>query len=70
MKTSLESYRRSRAVSDAGKSLGDTLSCFSRWFDIGCLILEDPAHSIHVEVFTQATPLTLEVIQQVRVSSS
>lgn len=33
---------------------------------MGCLILEDPGHSIHLEVFTQATPLTLEVIQQVR----
>lgn len=44
--------------------------CVCRWFDIGCLILEDPAHSIHIEVFTQATPLTLEVVQQVRLSSS
>ncbi|XP_003965095.1 protein PRRC1 [Takifugu rubripes] len=35
-----------------------------KWFDIGCLILEDPVHSIHIEVFTQATPLTLDVIQQ------
>lgn len=36
-----------------------------RWFDLGCLILEDPAHGIRLEVFTQATPLSLEVIQQV-----
>ncbi|CAN9504727.1 unnamed protein product [Ophioblennius macclurei] len=35
-----------------------------KWFDIGCLILEDPGHSIHIEVFTQATPLTLDLIQQ------
>ncbi|XP_073333928.1 protein PRRC1 [Pagrus major] len=35
-----------------------------KWFDIGCLILEDPCHSIRIEVFTQATPLTLELIQQ------
>lgn len=49
--------------------MGDVFLSFSRWFDIGCLILEDPAHSIHMEVFTQATPLTLEVIQQVPVSS-
>lgn len=35
-----------------------------RWFDVGCLILDDPAHGIHIEVFTQATPLTLEVVQQ------
>ncbi|XP_072228700.1 protein PRRC1 [Leuresthes tenuis] len=35
-----------------------------KWFDIGCLILEDPGHSIHIEVFTQATPLALAHIQQ------
>lgn len=40
----------------------------SRWFDIGCLILEDPGHSIRIEVFTQATPLSLEHVQQVQVS--
>lgn len=37
---------------------------------MGCLILDDPAHGIHIEVFTQATPLTLEVVQQVRLSTS
>lgn len=37
---------------------------------MGCLILDDPTHSIHIEVFTQATPLTLEVVQQVRLSTS
>ncbi|XP_062290286.1 protein PRRC1 [Scomber scombrus] len=35
-----------------------------KWFDIGCLILEDPGHSIRIEVFTQATPLALEHVQQ------
>ncbi|XP_037121750.1 protein PRRC1 isoform X2 [Syngnathus acus] len=35
-----------------------------RWFDIGCLILEDPGHNIRLEVFTQATPLALEHVQQ------
>lgn len=35
-----------------------------KWFDIGCLILEDPAHNIRIEVFTQATPLALEHVQQ------
>lgn len=35
-----------------------------KWFDIGCLILEDPGHGIRLEVFTQATPLTLDHIQQ------
>lgn len=36
-----------------------------RWFDIGCLIVEDPAHGIHLETFTQATPVPLEFVQQV-----
>uniref|UniRef100_A0A3Q0RPN2 Proline-rich coiled-coil 1 n=1 Tax=Amphilophus citrinellus TaxID=61819 RepID=A0A3Q0RPN2_AMPCI len=35
-----------------------------KWFDIGCLILEDPSHNIRIELFTQATPLALEHIQQ------
>lgn len=35
-----------------------------KWFDIGCLILEDPVHSIHINVFTQATPLALDLVQQ------
>lgn len=43
-----------------------SLFAFFRWFDIGCLILEDPVHSIHIEVFTQATPLALDLVQQVQ----
>ncbi|TKS84014.1 Protein PRRC1 [Collichthys lucidus] len=35
-----------------------------KWFDIGCLILEDPGRSIRIEVFTQATPLALDFVQQ------
>uniref|UniRef100_A0A8D3A4U9 Proline rich coiled-coil 1 n=1 Tax=Scophthalmus maximus TaxID=52904 RepID=A0A8D3A4U9_SCOMX len=35
-----------------------------KWFDIGCLILEDPTYSIRIEVFTQATPLALDHVQQ------
>ncbi|XP_053153512.1 protein PRRC1 isoform X2 [Hemicordylus capensis] len=35
-----------------------------KWFDIGCLIVEDPIHGIHLETFTQATPLPLEYVQQ------
>uniref|UniRef100_A0A8C4RSE4 Proline-rich coiled-coil 1 n=1 Tax=Erpetoichthys calabaricus TaxID=27687 RepID=A0A8C4RSE4_ERPCA len=35
-----------------------------KWFDIGCLILEDPAYGIHIENFTQATPVPLEFVQQ------
>ncbi|XP_065821790.1 protein PRRC1 [Labrus bergylta] len=35
-----------------------------KWFDLGCLILEDPGHNIRIEVFTQATPVALDHIQQ------
>ncbi|CAH2296050.1 PRRC1 [Pelobates cultripes] len=35
-----------------------------RWFDIGCVILDDPIHGIRLETFTQATPLPLEYVQQ------
>nr|XP_056704519.1 protein PRRC1 [Euleptes europaea] len=35
-----------------------------KWFDIGCLIVEDPIHGIHLETFTQATPVPLEYVQQ------
>ncbi|KAM4861320.1 protein PRRC1 [Thomomys bottae] len=35
-----------------------------KWFDIGCLVVEDPVHGIHLETFTQATPLPLEFVQQ------
>ncbi|XP_048026435.1 protein PRRC1 isoform X1 [Megalobrama amblycephala] len=35
-----------------------------KWFDIGCLILDDPGNGIHIETFTQATPVALEYVQQ------
>uniref|UniRef100_UPI0037E73B4E protein PRRC1 n=1 Tax=Semicossyphus pulcher TaxID=241346 RepID=UPI0037E73B4E len=35
-----------------------------KWFDMCCLILEDPGHNIRIEVFTQATPVALDHIQQ------
>ncbi|KAG5834124.1 hypothetical protein ANANG_G00258040 [Anguilla anguilla] len=35
-----------------------------RWFDVGCLILEDPGNGIRIETFTQATPVALEHVQQ------
>lgn len=54
---------------EEGGRLGRRVFCLCRWFDMGCLILEDPAHGIHIEVFTQATPLALEVIQQVHPSA-
>ena len=33
-----------------------------RWFDIGCVLLQDPIHNISLEVFTQATPIPLELV--------
>lgn len=35
-----------------------------KWFDIGCLVVEDPVHGIRLEAFTQATPVPLEFVQQ------
>ncbi|XP_068780952.1 protein PRRC1 isoform X2 [Struthio camelus] len=35
-----------------------------KWFDIGCLIIEDPVHGIRLEAFTQATPVPLQYVQQ------
>ncbi|KAG1929760.1 protein PRRC1 [Pimephales promelas] len=35
-----------------------------KWFDIGCLILDDPGNGIHIETFTQATPVALQHVQQ------
>ncbi|KAJ8261502.1 hypothetical protein COCON_G00172250 [Conger conger] len=35
-----------------------------KWFDVGCLILEDPGNGIRIETFTQATPIALEHVQQ------
>ncbi|XP_051019253.1 protein PRRC1 [Acomys russatus] len=35
-----------------------------KWFDIGCLVVEDPVHGIRLEAFTQATPVPLESVQQ------
>ncbi|XP_030049440.1 protein PRRC1 [Microcaecilia unicolor] len=35
-----------------------------KWFDIGCIILDDPAHGVHLEAFTQATPVPMEYVQQ------
>ncbi|NP_001121267.1 protein PRRC1-B [Xenopus laevis] len=35
-----------------------------KWFDIGCVIMDDPVHGIRLEAFTQATPVPLEYVQQ------
>ena len=37
---------------------------FCQSFDIGCLIVEDTEHDIHLEAFTQATTMLLEFVQQ------
>ncbi|NXE97504.1 PRRC1 protein, partial [Menura novaehollandiae] len=37
-----------------------------KWFDIGCLIIEDPVHGIHLEAFTQATPVPLQYVQEAK----
>ncbi len=36
----------------------------SRWFDIGCIVLQDPSNNVTFEVFTQATPIPSEYIMQ------
>ncbi|XP_027523397.1 protein PRRC1 [Corapipo altera] len=37
-----------------------------KWFDIGCLIIEDPVYGIHLEAFTQATPVPSQYVQQAK----
>jgi len=34
-----------------------------QWFDIGCLVLDDPAHGIEIKVFTVAVPVESEIVQ-------
>ncbi|XP_075034983.1 protein PRRC1 [Mixophyes fleayi] len=35
-----------------------------KWFDIGCVIIDDPINGIRLENFTQATPVPMEYVQQ------
>ncbi|NWU04947.1 PRRC1 protein, partial [Cephalopterus ornatus] len=37
-----------------------------KWFDIGCLIIEDPGNEIRLEAFTQATPVPLQYVQEAK----
>ncbi|NXM76371.1 PRRC1 protein, partial [Serilophus lunatus] len=37
-----------------------------KWFDIGCVIIEDPVHGIHLEAFTQATPVPSQYVEQAK----
>lgn len=64
----IDSLRRSGVIHE--KQIAVSVENFiaellpDKWFDIGCLIVEDPAHGIHLEAFTQATPVPLEFVQQ------
>ena len=40
-----------------------------RWFDIGCLILQDPLNKIDLEVFTLAVPIPNDVITKMQDST-
>ncbi|XP_038072140.1 protein PRRC1-like [Patiria miniata] len=33
-----------------------------KWYDIGCVLLQDPVHNITLETFTQATPVPLDLV--------
>ncbi|XP_037365290.1 protein PRRC1-like [Talpa occidentalis] len=65
----IDSLRRSGVIHE--KQIAVSVENFiaellpDKWFDIGCLIVEDPVHGIHLEAFTQATPVPLEFVQQV-----
>lgn len=37
-----------------------------KWFDIGCVVLEDPARNINLEMFTQAVPVPPEIVSHVQ----
>ncbi|XP_039266744.2 protein PRRC1-like [Styela clava] len=37
-----------------------------KWFDIGCVMLEDPARNINLEMFTQAVPIPPEIVSHVQ----
>ncbi|XP_037365320.1 protein PRRC1 [Talpa occidentalis] len=64
----IDSLRRSGVIHE--KQIAVSVENFiaellpDKWFDIGCLIVEDPVHGIHLEAFTQATPVPLEFVQQ------
>ena len=39
---------------------------FCRWYDIGCILLKDPANNIELQTFSQATPVPSEYIELVQ----
>lgn len=40
-----------------------------QWFDIGCLLLDDPVNSIEIKVFTAAVPVESDIIQDMHDST-
>ncbi|XP_071965439.1 protein PRRC1-like isoform X2 [Antedon mediterranea] len=40
-----------------------------KWFDIGCIVLQDPKYDINLEVFTQATPVPSQFVQQAQTNT-
>ncbi|XP_033107449.1 protein PRRC1-like isoform X2 [Anneissia japonica] len=40
-----------------------------KWFDIGCIVLQDPTYNINLEVFTQATPIACQYVQQAQTNT-
>lgn len=39
---------------------------FNRWYDIGCIVLDDPVLGINLQVYTQSTPIPNECVNQMR----
>jgi len=37
-----------------------------KWYDIGCIVLDDPVLGINLEIFTQSIPIPNECINQMR----
>ncbi|CAG2115249.1 unnamed protein product, partial [Medioppia subpectinata] len=37
-----------------------------KWYDVGCLVLDDPVMGINIEVYTQMTPIPNECVNQMR----
>ncbi|XP_071480409.1 protein PRRC1-like [Diadema antillarum] len=35
-----------------------------KWFDVGCVILQDPYHNVFLENFTQATPIPSHLVEE------
>lgn len=42
----------------------------NKWYDMGCLILQDPLNDIELEVFTLAVPIPNEIIEKMKEATS